>query len=364
MKWKSLEFPRFRERLLAWFFETRRDLPWRRSDDPYVIWVSEVMLQQTQINTVIPSFERFIARYPDIQTLAQADLQDVLKSWEGLGYYARARNLHAAARTLAEQNNTAVPADYEELKALKGVGDYIAAAVSSIAFGKPHAVVDGNVKRVLSRFFEIETPVNSSSAGRVFGEHAQGLLDARHPGDFNQAMMELGATICRPRRPLCERCPVAEFCGSYLSQRQSELPVRISRKPVPKYHVAVGVVRKGDRVLITRREPNGLLGGLWEFPGGKIGNGESPEDACRREIAEEINLDVEVIDYVTHVDHAYSHFKIGVDVFACRYKAGDVKLHGPVDYRWILVDEIDDYPFPGANHKFLPVVKQRLKEDP
>jgi A/G-specific adenine glycosylase len=360
---KQNQLSGFRKKLRTWFLEARRDLPWRDSNDPYVIWVSEVMLQQTQVKTVVPYFTRFLERYPDIRTLASAELQDVLKSWEGLGYYARARNLHAAARTLAEHGEATVPTDYTELKKLKGVGDYIAAAVSSIAFGKPHAVVDGNVRRVLSRLLTVETPVNSSSAGRVFGEHAQRLLDARNPGDFNQAMMELGATICHPRRPHCERCPVSALCGAHASQRQAELPVRLSSKPAPKYHVAVGVVRRGDRVLITQREPGGLLGGLWEFPGGKVGSGESPEDACRREIAEEINLDVEVTEYVTHIDHAYSHFKIGVDVFACRYKAGNVKLHGPVDYRWVLVDEIDDYPFPGANHKFLPIVKERLKED-
>jgi A/G-specific adenine glycosylase len=204
--------------------------------------------------------------------------------------------------------------------------------------------------------------VDSAPAGRVFGELAQRLLDARHPGDFNQAMMELGATVCRPRRALCERCPVAELCEARASRRQSEFPARTTRKPVPRYHVAVGIVQRNDRVLITQRSPGGLLGGLWEFPGGKVRSRESAEDACKREIAEEINLDVEVIEYLTHVEHAYSHFKIGVDVFACRYRAGDVKLHGPVDYRWVLVDEIDEYPLPGANHKFLPAVKKRLKE--
>jgi A/G-specific adenine glycosylase len=354
----------FRKKLRTWFLKTRRDLPWRDTDDPYATWVSEVMLQQTQVNTVVPYFTRFVEKYPDVRTLAGAALQDVLKSWEGLGYYARARNLHAAATMLAERADVTVPRTYAELKKLPGVGDYIAAAISSIAFGQPHAVVDGNVKRVLSRLFVIEAPVNSSSAGRLSREHAQELLDVRAPGDFNQAMMELGATICRPREPLCDRCPVSAFCLANSEQRQSELPVRARKKPVPTYRVAVGIVQKGERVLITQRQLDGLLGGLWEFPGGKVGSGESPEDACKREIAEEINLDVEVTDYVTHVDHAYSHFKVGVDVFSCQYKAGNVKLHGPIDYRWILVDEIDDYPFPGANHKFLPIIIERLKENP
>jgi A/G-specific adenine glycosylase len=353
-----------RQRLLAWFEKTQRDLPWRNSRDPYAIWLSEVMLQQTQVTTVIPYFKRFVEKYPDVLTLARADVQDVLKGWEKLGYYARARNLHAAAGRLAETNQGAFPRDHAEFRKLPGVGEYIGAAVFSIAFGEPRAVVDGNVKRVLSRLFLIAAPVNTSQAKREFDKRAEALLDTGRPGDFNQAMMELGATICRPRRPLCERCPVSPHCRAHTTDRQPEFPVRAAKKTVPKYHIAVGVIQKDGRILITQRKESGLLGGLWEFPGGKVGNDETPEDACKREIEEEVNLEVEVTDYLTHVDHAYSHFRIGVDVYSCEYKAGDVKLHGPIDYRWILVDEIDDYPLPGANHKFLPLIKKRLRSRP
>jgi len=354
------QLPAFRSKLLDWFQASRRDLPWRHSDDPYRIWVSEVMLQQTQVRTVIPYYNRFVEKYPDVLTLARADLNDVLKGWEGLGYYARARNLHAASRILTADGNGKLPADYDELKKLPGVGDYIAAAVCSLAFAKPHAVVDGNVKRVIARLMLMHLPVSSSAAIKIFHKDADCLLDSKNPGDFNQAMMELGATVCRPRQPLCGDCPVSMFCGAFDAGRQAEFPVRLRKKPVPKYHIAVGIVQKDDRVLITRRSPKGLLGGLWEFPGGKVEGTESAKDACRREIEEETGIRVEVLDYMTHIDHAYSHFKIGVDVFSCRYTAGDIKLHGPVDYRWILIDEIDDYPIPGANHKFLPIVKKEL----
>jgi A/G-specific adenine glycosylase len=355
------ELARFRRRLLDWFGATQRDLPWRRSRDPYRIWISEVMLQQTQVKTVVPYFEQFVRRFPDVNALARADLQDVLKCWEKLGYYARARNLHAAAREMVANRDGVIPRDRDELLMLPGIGDYMAAAIASIAFDQPQAVVDGNVKRVLARLCMIEAPVNSPAAARRFRDRAQVMLDAKRPGDFNQAMMELGAVVCLPRDPRCDACPVSTFCRSYAEGKAHDFPVRAKRKTVPTYHVAVGIVQRRGKILITRRKPSGLLGGLWEFPGGRVAAGESAEDACRREIREETDIDVRVTAWVAHVDHAYSHFKIGMDVYSCVYRAGKVKLRGPVDYRWIRVDEIDDYPFPGANHKFLPLIKKRVK---
>lgn len=353
-----------RRRLMTWFDAERRELPWRGEKDPYRIWVSEVMLQQTQVQTVITYYRRFVDRYPNVAALARAALEDVLKSWEGMGYYARARNLRAAAETLVASGRHTVPRDLAEFRALPGVGEYIAAAVMSIAFDHPLAVVDGNVTRVVSRLFAIATPLESAATRRETKRWAQVLLDTARPGDFNQAMMELGATVCRPRRPSCEACALSPKCRAFATARQEDFPVRRKRKPVPKYHIAVGVIQKDERVLITRRRESGLLGGLWEFPGGKVAADESPEDACRREVAEEVNLEIEVTDYLTHVEHAYSHFKIGVDVYACRYVAGDIKLQGPIDYRWILVEELGDYAFPGANRKFLPIVKERFKRTP
>lgn len=316
------------------------------------------MLQQTQVKTVIPYFNRFVVRYPDIHALSRAPLQDILKAWENLGYYTRARNLHKAASRVVQEFGGALPAEYKSIRSLPGVGDYIAAAVTSIAFGEPRAVVDGNVKRVLSRIVAIDIPVNQSASMKIFGEHADELLDRGDPGKFNQAMMELGATVCLPRRPLCKECPVQGYCEAYRTGKQTSYPVRQRKRKVPKFDIAVGVVSKGDRILITRRKEDGLLGGLWEFPGGKIDKGESSEAACKREIREEVNLEVEVTGLITHVNHAYTHFKISVDVYACRYRAGDVVLDGPVDYRWILVDETDEYPFPAVNHKIFPYLKK------
>ncbi len=351
---------RLRRRLIRWYREHHRHLPWREAAAPYGIWVSEVMLQQTQVATVVPYYHRFMERFPDVASLAAADLQDVLKCWEGLGYYARARNLHQAARRVAADHGGRVPESWEALRGLPGVGDYIASAILSLAFGKPYAVVDGNVKRVLARLELLEDPVNRPGAHRLFQGAADRLLDPRDPGQFNQALMELGALVCRPAQALCVQCPLTPFCRAHAECRADAYPRREKRRAAPLYRIAVGVVREGDRVLITRRAPEGLLGGLWEFPGGKIGAGETPEAACVREIREEVGLAVDVIGLLAQVRHAYTHFRIAAEVFLCSRRSGAVTLDGPVDHRWVTMGEIDAFAFPRANHKFIPELRRRM----
>ena len=346
-----------RKQLMKWYRANHRDLPWRRSNRPYHIWVSEVMLQQTQVKTVLNYYRRFLTEFPNIKQLAAADLQAVLKVWEGMGYYARARNLHRAAKTVVQDHRGRIPDQWEVFHSLPGVGDYIAAAVLSIAFNQPHPVVDGNVKRVLARLQKIQAPVNQASSYRQFKKAAAKLLDFRQPGIFNQAMMELGALICRPRNPLCDACPVNHLCRAYQTRQVADFPKRQKLKATPQYHIAVGVVFKNQRVLITRRKTEGLLGGLWEFPGGKIKDGESAAAACIREIKEEVNLDVHIDRHLAQVKHAYTHFKIIMEVFCCKYISGSVYLRGPVAFRWIRLNEYKNYPFPKANHKFIPLLK-------
>ena len=357
------EITLFRKNLLTWFETHRRQLPWRDTDDPYRIWVSEVMLQQTQVKKVLEYYQKFVSRFPDVESLAEATLQDLLKTWEGLGYYARARNLHKAAQVVVRDLASEIPADYAVFRKLPGVGEYIAAAVQSIAFNRPYAVVDGNVKRVLARLFLIDAAINQSSSTKIFQAKADLLLDRTAPGAFNQAMMELGATVCRPQSPTCIVCPVNTVCRAFQTVRQEEFPVRQKSKPLPEYHIVAGVIHKGNRVLITQRKPEGLLGGLWEFPGGKIQAQETPEQACVRVIQEETSLLIEQIEYLTRVKHAYTHFKIVMDVFHCHYRSGEVVLNEAVDYRWINVDQIDQFPFPRSNHKFIPLIRSGGKEE-
>ncbi|GBC60253.1 A/G-specific adenine glycosylase [Desulfonema ishimotonii] len=342
-----------RKHLVRWYMKHHRALPWRETRDPYRIWVSEVMLQQTQVNTVIPYYERFLKRFPDVNALAEADAGDVLKLWEGLGYYARCRNLHKAAGQVVAAHGGKIPDERTRFKKLPGVGDYIASAVQSIAFSHAHAVVDGNVKRVLARIFRMDAPVNQPASYPQFRDIAATLLDTARPGIFNQAVMELGALICKPKTPDCGNCPVSDHCGAYAAGVTDEYPKRVRRKPVPVRHMVAGIVHKEGRMLITQRKAEGLLGGLWEFPGGEVRKGETAEAACIREITEQTGLSVGIVSPLTRVRHAYTHFKIEMDVFHCRYLAGDMRLSGPDDFRWITPDETDDYPFPKANHKFI-----------
>ena len=343
----------FQKKLLSWFEKHQRKLPWRGIQDPYRIWVSEVMLQQTQVKKVIDYYDKFIKRFPNVEQLADSSLQDVLKVWEGLGYYARARNLHKAAIVIMEEYDGEIPREYETFRKLPGVGDYSAAAVQSIAFNKPFAAVDGNIKRVLSRLFQLDVPINHAASTRVFQQKADKLLDGKHPGLFNQAMMELGATICRPQSPTCLVCPVNSFCDVFHTSSQNEYPQRHKTKAIPEYQMTAAVIYKESKVLIIQRPLNGLLGGLWEFPNGRITENETTEEGCIRNITEVVNLNVTNLNYRTTVRHAFTHFKIVMDVFKCDYVSGEVVLDGPIDAKWVDVTEVTEYPLPRATHKFL-----------
>jgi A/G-specific adenine glycosylase len=356
------KYKQMRKALVAWYGANKRDLPWRNTRDPYQIWVSEVMLQQTQVKTVVPYFYRFIARFPDIHALAFSDLQAVLKRWEGLGYYSRARNLHRAAGIVVRDHGGVIPSTEAEFKQLPGVGDYIAAAVLSIAYDQPLAVVDGNVKRVLSRLFLCTAPVNHSASHTVFKRRAAELMDKTIPADYNQALMELGALVCKPTHPMCPECPLRTHCRASKGGRVGDFPRRKKAKPLPEHALAVGVVIKRGKLLITRRPEKGLLGGLWEFPNGSIDDQETPNAACLRHLKASTSITAEIDAFVTRINHAYTHFRITMDVFACGFISGRVRLNGPVDYRWVAFDEIKTYPLPKAVHKFMPALRKALKQ--
>jgi A/G-specific adenine glycosylase len=351
----------FRKRLLSWFNKNQRSLPWRNVKNPYHTWIAEVMLQQTRVKKVLDYYQKFIDQFPDVHSLSKANLQQILKAWEGMGYYARARNLHKAAQIVVAEKKGVIPNNYYDFKKLPGAGEYITAAVLSQAFNAPFAVVDGNVTRVISRLFLIDLRINLSSSRIIFQEHADMLLDQQQPGAFNQAMMELGATICRPKNPQCGVCPINIFCNAFKTNQQNEYPVANKSKPIPEFHIAVGIIHRNGQFLITQRQINGLLGGMWEFPGGRVNQGESAAQVCIRKIKEKINLNVEVDRFLTKINHAYTHFKIMLDAFDCRFQSGTIFLNGPADYRWISASEIDSFPVHAAHHKIIPLLKKNNK---
>lgn len=342
-----------RRRLSAWWGRHKRDLPWRRRRDAYAIWVSEVMLQQTRVETVRGYYERFLKRWPDAASLAAAHLDDVLKAWEGMGYYSRARNLHRAAKIIAGAHGGKLPRAIAELRKLPGVGAYTAGAIASIAYGLDEPVVDGNVVRVLCRAFVVRGDPRRSRVRRRLWTLARELIPPGRAGVFNQALMDLGATVCVPRRPRCTACPLRAACGAFARGRQEQLPRRAARKALPHHDIAAGVIRKRGRILIDRRQDEGLLGGLWEFPGGKVEAGESPREALRREVREELAVEVRVGPKIAEVEHAYTHFRITLYVFECRHVSGRPKAIGCAAWKWVRPDQLDDYAFPAANRKVI-----------
>lgn len=332
-----------RRSLLAWYARTKRDLPWREDVSPYRVMVSEFMLQQTQVDTVIPYFNRFLDRFPTIQALATAHLDDVLKCWEGLGYYSRARNLHAAAGEIVNDFSGRIPDTFDQLARLRGFGPYTTAAVMSIAFDAPFAVVDGNVIRVLTRLCAIEEDVTKSGIKKTLTEIAQGLLDTGRPGDYNQALMELGATVCLPRDPDCAACPVARHCRARELGIQSNLPRK--RKPSPRKHrteVAI-VLRRDGALLVARRPDEGLLGGLWEFP--TVPRSRGPKARWGTALSERTGLNVTVEQKLQTLHHTFTHFDLELHAYE-GVAEGDRLL--PVDYaqmRWVPQTDLDRLAF-------------------
>ena len=341
--------------LLDWFRQVRRDLPWRRTHDPYLIWISEIMLQQTRVDQAKPYYERFVNRHPDVASLARADLDEVLRLWEGLGYYSRARNMHKAARQIVDLHDGIFPETYDDVIALQGIGPYTAAAVTSIAFNEPRAVVDGNVIRVISRLYGIAEDVRLTSTLKRIANRADELLDRTQPGDFNQAMMELGATVCTPKTPSCPSCPLQNSCHAWQHDRVSHYPFKSPGKKRPHHQIAVGVIRDDrGRMLIARRPDHAMLGGLWEFPGGKQEPGESLTGTVQRELREELGVDVTVDPEPFEViRHAYSHFTITLHAFFASLADGSAppKAKNDEPFRWVPAYELADFAFPKANRK-------------
>ncbi len=346
--------------LLRWFRTHRRDLPWRRTADPYRIWVSEVMLQQTQVATVMPYYERFVRRFPELSSLATADLEEVLKLWEGLGYYRRARGLKRAAEELVAEGRNQLPDDYQRILALPGVGRTTAGAIMSLGFNRAYPIQDGNVRRVLCRLGAVGDDPRSAAVQRWLWTTAAALIPRGSARRLNEALMDFGATLCAPRAPHCDECPLAKACGARHSGDVLAYPRRVQRRPVPHYDVTAAIIRRGERLLITKRRAESMLGGLWEFPGGKLEPGETLEECLHREISEELDITVRIERPFVSVRHAYSHFRITLHTYLCRHSRGSPQAIGCDAWKWVRPAELSAYPFPKADRVVLAALDREL----
>ncbi|MGD0718421.1 MAG: A/G-specific adenine glycosylase [Thermoplasmata archaeon] len=345
--------------LLTWFRHGSRPLPWRRNRDPYRVWVAEVLLQQTRVEQAGPYFERFVARFPNVRSLAKAPEPDILKVWEGAGYYARARSLGKAAREVVRDHAGAMPRTVLELQMLPGVGPYIARAVASIAFNVPVVAMEANGRRVAARWWAETGNVRQSLVARALERRLTGLLPSDSPGEFNEAVMELGETVCLPISPRCGRCPVAHTCRAYATLHDpGSIPARPAHRPRPHVRAALVVVEAAGRFLVQRRGPRGLLAGLYEFPGGTIEPGESPEGTARRELEEETGLRrIGPLESVGVVHHSYSHFRVDLHVYRARL-ARPRRVRTDHDRRWVSRAGLRRLPLPRATEKVLDLLRE------
>ncbi len=352
------------QKLIYWFRRTARPLPWRQTYNPYHVWISEVMLQQTQMERGVDYFNRWVERLPDVASVAAAEEQEILKLWEGLGYYARARNLHAAAKMLMERFDGIIPCDPLELQSLPGIGPYTSAAISSIACNTDIPVVDANVLRVYARLFDIDGPVKTGVARSQIERIASEMLPAGQARVFNQALMDFGGMICLPRNPKCSSCPLKDYCLSLLRRTVAERPFVESAKKTTLIEMATGILEVNGRIFIQQRQVDDIWGGLWEFPGGRIEPGESPDSAVIREYFEETGYSVEICQKIITVTHFYTRYKVVLHCFSCRLNGepNDPLLTAAQAFKWVLPRDINHFGFPAGHRKILEHIASHCPE--
>lgn len=345
--------------LLSWYSAHRRELPWRKSLDPYAVWVSEMMLQQTQVATVIPYFERWMQRFPNVASLASAAESEVLHAWQGLGYYSRARNLQRAAAQMVAEHAGRVPDTVETLRALPGIGPYSAGAIASIAYGKTEPLVDGNVIRVLTRVFALRGDPNRAPLKTAIWQHARALIPAEAPGDFNQALMELGATVCTPRAPRCSACPLAAHCQAAqlgLVELLPELPPRAKPTPV---HMVATIATHGGRVLVGKLKSDApRWAGMWQFPNAEVAANETPETAAHNALLNTAGLRGTLSGIVCVVRHTVTRYRITLDAYRAHTPTAAAHALTVAEVAWKTPAELPELAMPAAHR----TIAERLLE--
>ena len=337
--------------ILTWFDISKRDLPFRKNKDPYNIWVSEIMLQQTKVETVIPYYNNWIKKFPDIESVSKASESDLLKTWEGLGYYARCRNFHEAAKIVCKKYNSIIPSSWDAFRGLPGVGEYTAGAVLSIAFNKPFIALDGNVKRVMARITG-RRKLSKNNTNLIISILNK-WLDHNRPGDFNEAMMELGSCICIPRAPKCFNCPVKFFCRAFKNGSPLNYPKQIKKKRVPQYTFVGGLIRDKNKILIQQRDHK-MLTGLWEIPNEIVDSANTSNKVLKNYIIENYGFNINIEKKLGVINHGYSHFKMKLILLDC--VKTDVATKQKKEYKWINKSEIRNYPFHKVNHKIFSLI--------
>ncbi len=344
----------FAQTLQDWFTAHMRPLPWRETYEPYGVWVSEIMLQQTQMERGVSYYANWMRRFPTIRSVAEAGEEAVLKAWEGLGYYSRARNLHAAAKKILAEHGGEFPRDVRDIRALPGVGEYTAGAIAAIAFNEPVPAIDANVMRVFSRICDIDVPLTHPGVKAFILEAVHSLMPSGTPRLFVQALMELGALVCA-KKPDCPACPLADYCEARRLGTAEKRPKKKAKIAYSSLEMSTGIVMRDGRVFIQKRPPYGVWAGLWEFPGGCLEQGETPEDALVREVAEETELPVTVREKVAVIRHSYMTCRVTMHAFFCNLEdtAKTPVLHAAVEGKWIPPEETTGYAFPAGQRKLL-----------
>ncbi len=356
------------QELLSWFKDNKRNLPWRKAYHPYEVWISEIMLQQTQMDRVVLFFKRWMQHFPTLEILGRSSEKQVLKCWEGLGYYRRARNIKKAALTIQRDYQGRIPSEIKILLKLPGIGPYTAAAIASIAFQQNEPLVDANISRLFARFFNIDMVLNRPEAKKLLWKKAAEFLPKGQARNFNQALMELGALVCTPKNPSCTSCPWSSSCKAYLYELIPERPLPAPSKKTINIEMATGLLEHGNKLFIQQRLADDVWGSLWEFPGGRLQEGETAEDAVLREFVEETGFTVKITKKITTTIHHYTRYKVNLHCFSCSFadknkdKNSAPELTAAQQYCWVSFHELDNYAFPAGHRKLIDYLSSRTSQ--